>query len=179
MFNCPAVFPAHNDLPLPPLRLLDQIQDQHRRPISLQEIREVILCISIIRTTQQGTGLDDFEIEAECNSHQRLCDGVCKALNNMETSMKTTIRYQGTSGSAWHSVSCVNTANSSHELSAPFVVVHLSGRIHRIDPAVDDERLGDRYAALLCPEGRDGPPHLQKRRKNAFLDPLCVRDLQI
>jgi len=43
VFYCPTVFPADDDLPLAPLLLLDQIQDQHRRPISLQKIREVIL----------------------------------------------------------------------------------------------------------------------------------------
>lgn len=57
--------------------------------------------------------------------------------------------------------------------------LHLSGRVHGIDPAVDDGRLRDRYAALLRPEGGDGTPHLQKRRKNALLDSFCVRDLHI
>lgn len=54
----------------------------------------------------------------------------------------------------------LNLANCSSELSVPLPATHLSRGIHGIDPAVDDRRLGDRYAAFLCPEGRDGPPHL-------------------
>ena len=78
-------------------------------------------------------------------------------------------------------MSNLNSADSWREQRAPCPATstHLGGRIHGIDPAVDDGRLGDRYAALLRPEGWDGPPHLQKRRKNAFFDSLCVRDLQI